>query len=82
MIQLPSKATPMLQSSAELLSSRSNKRLTSSGANDRYLKNYAEFMAEIIKANNISLPKLLSYQEYSYDEKEHKLIILEYPDRK
>jgi hypothetical protein len=39
-------------------------------------------MAEVIKANNISLPKLPPYQEYTYDEKEHKLIILEYPVRK
>jgi hypothetical protein len=52
------------------------------GANDRYPANYNEFMAEIIKANNIALPVLPSYQEYGYDEKEHKLIILEYPDRK
>jgi hypothetical protein len=52
------------------------------GANDRYPKDYEEFMAEIIKANNISLPKLPSYQEYGYDEKEHKLVIIEYPDRK
>jgi hypothetical protein len=51
-------------------------------ANDRYPKDLDEFMAEIIKANNISLPKLPSYQEYAYNEKEHKLIILEYPDRK
>jgi hypothetical protein len=49
---------------------------------DRYPKNYEEFMSEIIKANNIALPKLPPYQDYSYDEKEHKLIILEYPDRK
>src|SRR5271165_3164427 len=52
------------------------------GANDRFPKDYDEFMAEIIKANNISLPKLPAYQEYAYDEKEHKLIIIEYPDRK
>ena len=52
------------------------------GANDRFPKDYAEFMAEIIKANNISLPALPVYQEYSYDEKDHKLIILEFPDRK
>jgi hypothetical protein len=52
------------------------------GANDRYPKDYAEFMAEIIKANNISLPALPPYQEYSYHEQEHKLIILEFPDRK
>lgn len=51
-------------------------------ANDRYPKDYDEFMAEIIKANNIALPKLPHYQEYAYDEKEHKLIILEYPARK
>jgi hypothetical protein len=50
--------------------------------NDRYPKDYDEFMAEIIKANNISLPLLPPYQEYGYDDKEHKLIILEYPDRK
>jgi len=47
--------------------------------NDRYPKDYDEFMAEIIKANNIALPKLPSYQKYGYDEKEHKLIVLEYP---
>jgi hypothetical protein len=52
------------------------------GANDRFPKDYDEFMAEIIKANNISLPKLPAYQEYAYDEKEHKLIVIEYPDRK
>ena len=51
-------------------------------ANDRYPKDYDEFMTEIIKANNIALPKLPHYQEYGYDEKEHKLIILEYPARK
>ncbi len=52
------------------------------GANDRYPKDFDEFMTEIIKANNILLPKLPLYQEYGYDEKEHKLIIIEYPDRK
>jgi len=49
---------------------------------DRYPKDYEEFMTDIIKANNISLPQLPVYQEYGYDENEHKLIILEYPDRK
>ncbi len=48
-------------------------------ANDRYPKDYDEFMAEIITANNIALPALPPYQKYGYDEKEHKLIILEYP---
>jgi hypothetical protein len=45
---------------------------------DRYPKDYDEFMTEIIKANNIALPVLPSYQKYGYDENEHKLIILEY----
>ena len=51
-------------------------------SNDRYPKDYDEFMAEIIRANNIALPKLPLYQEYGYDEAQHKLIILDYPDRK
>ncbi len=50
--------------------------------NDRYPKNYDEFMSEIIKANNIALPQLPYYQKYGYDEKEHKLVILEYEDLK
>jgi hypothetical protein len=45
---------------------------------DRYPKDYDEFMADIIKANNIALPKLPYYQKYGYDENEHKLVILEY----
>jgi len=48
--------------------------------NDRYPKNFDEFMTEIIKANNIALPMLPSYQKYGYDENEHKLVILEYKD--
>jgi hypothetical protein len=50
-----------------------------------YPKDYKEFMDEIIKPDQpdgIRLPRLPYYQEYGYDEKEHKLIILEYPDRK
>ena len=50
--------------------------------NDRYPKDYQEFMDVIIKANNIALPKLPHYQDYGYDPKDHKLIILEYPDKK
>lgn len=49
---------------------------------DRYPKDYDEFMNDIIKANNIALPQLPVYQKYAYDEQEHKLIILEYPDLK
>ena len=51
-------------------------------ANDRYPADYDEFMKEIIRANNIALPKLPFYQAYVYDEKEHKLVIHEYPDKK
>jgi hypothetical protein len=51
-------------------------------ANDRYPRNFDEFMDEIIKANNIALPMLPYYQKYGYDDKEHKLIILEYEDLK
>jgi hypothetical protein len=50
--------------------------------NDRYPKDFAEFKAEIIQANHLALPTLPYYQEYGYNEKEHKLVILEYPDRK
>ena len=50
--------------------------------NDRFPKDYDEFMAEIIRANNIALPKLPHYQKYGYDEQQHKLVILEYPDLK
>jgi hypothetical protein len=45
--------------------------------NDRYPKDYDEFMAVIIKANGIALPQLPPYQKYGYDENEHKLVILE-----
>jgi hypothetical protein len=50
--------------------------------NNRYPKDLQEFMDAIIKPNGIRLPTLPHYQEYGYDEQEHKLIILEYPDRK
>jgi hypothetical protein len=50
--------------------------------NDRYPKDFAEFKTDILQANNIALPQLPYYQKYGYDEKEHKLIILEYPDLK
>jgi hypothetical protein len=50
--------------------------------NDRYPRDHKEFMEEIIKKNNITLPVLPHYQEYSYDAANHKLLIYEYPDRK
>ncbi len=50
--------------------------------NGRYPQDYNEFMEVIIKANHIALPRLPYHQEYGYNEKEHKLIILEFPDRK
>jgi hypothetical protein len=50
--------------------------------NDRYPKDYDEFMQVIIKENNIALPQLPKYQSYVYDEKSHSLVIIEYPDLK
>ena len=52
-------------------------------ANDnKYPANYEEFITKIIKENNIALPQLPHYQEYGYDEQQHKLIIIEYPAKK
>ena len=50
--------------------------------NEKYPETLDEFMNEIIKPNNIALPTLPYYQEYGYDSNEHKLVVLEYPDRK
>ena len=50
--------------------------------NGSYPKTRDEFMEKIIKENNIALPTLPFYQEYGYNVAEHRLIILEYPDRK
>ena len=50
--------------------------------NDRFPKNFAEFKREIIDANRIRLAQLPAYQEYGYDAVNHKLVILEYPDKK
>jgi len=47
-----------------------------------YPKDYNEFMEGVIKHYNIALPQIPYYQEYAYDEKEHKLVVLEYPARK
>jgi hypothetical protein len=45
-------------------------------------KDYPEFKAKIIDANNIALPTLPFYQEYAYDAANHKLVVMEYPDKK
>jgi hypothetical protein len=47
-----------------------------------YPKSHAEFMEQIIKKNNIALPTLPYYQEYSYDVATHQLNIIEYPAKK
>ena len=49
---------------------------------NKYPANYKVFMTEIIQANNVRLPQLPHYQEYGYDETQHKLIIIEYPAKK
>lgn len=47
--------------------------------NDRYPKDYDEFMTSIIKENNIRLPVLPGNKKYEYDEVNHALVITENP---
>ena len=50
-----------------------------------YPKDYDEFMKNVIKKgqpDEVRLPQLPYYQEYSYDPEKHELIVLEYPARK
>lgn len=49
---------------------------------DKLPETYEEFMDKVIKANNTFLPERPYYQEYGYDEKNHKLVVLEYPAKK
>ena len=49
---------------------------------DAYPKDRDQFMKEIIKPNGIRLPTLPYYQEYGYLADEHRLVVLEYPDKK
>ena len=48
----------------------------------RYPKDHAEFMAKIIKANRIRLPKLPGGHTYAYDVKNHELVVLKAPAEK
>ena len=43
---------------------------------------YDEFVEQILKVHNVQLPQLPYYQDYAYDEAEHKLVVVEFPDRK
>jgi hypothetical protein len=52
------------------------------GNDGQYPKTHQEFMEGVIKANNIALPTLPYYQEYSYDVATHQLNIIEYPAKK
>lgn len=47
--------------------------------NDRFPKDYDEFMEKIIKANNIKLPVLPGGKRYQYDEANHTLVVVEAP---
>jgi hypothetical protein len=49
---------------------------------EEYPKDLPEFMDQIIKPNGVTLPQLPAYQDYAYDAANHKLVVLEYPDRK
>ncbi|MFP6766974.1 MAG: hypothetical protein VB859_02310 [Planctomycetaceae bacterium] len=44
--------------------------------NGRYPKNHDEFMREIIKRNNMQLPKLPYGARYEYDVANHKLVVV------
>jgi hypothetical protein len=46
---------------------------------DRFPKDYDEFMEKIIKANNIRLPVLPYKGRYMYDEANHTLVIVRDP---
>lgn len=50
--------------------------------NERFPNDTQEFMEQVIRANNIALPRLPYYQEYAYDAQTHQLVIMEYPARK
>lgn len=45
--------------------------------NDRYPKDYEEFMDKIIKANRIKLPVLPGKKKYQYDVENHKLVVVD-----
>jgi hypothetical protein len=42
--------------------------------------NYDEFMAQIIKKNNVRLPVLPGKLQYQYDEQNHKLVVIRPPE--
>ena len=48
----------------------------------RYPNSYDEFMARIIKENNIRLPVLPPGLEYQYDVENHKLLVLQTAGKK
>ena len=48
-------------------------------------ENYESFMDDIIspgKPDGLQLPMLPYYQEYAYDPTSHKLVVIEFPDKK
>lgn len=49
------------------------------------LKSYEEFQSIIVRkgeAGGLSLPMLPYYQEYAYDEADHKVVVVEFPKRR
>ena len=46
---------------------------------DRYPKDYDEFMEKIIRVNNIQLPVLPGGKKYQYDVENHKLVVIDAP---
>jgi hypothetical protein len=54
-------------------------------SNGEYPKDYQEFMDGVLKVgqpDGLQLPQLPAYQEYAYDAANHKLVVLEYPERR
>lgn len=46
---------------------------------ERYPKDFDEFMEKIIKANNIKLPVLPGNKQYQYDVENHALVVVDAP---
>lgn len=46
---------------------------------DRYPRDYDEFMTQIIQANKIQLPVLPGGKKYQYDVENHKLVVIDAP---
>ena len=51
------------------------------GLEGRYPNSHEEFMTRVIKENNIRLPALQPGLEYQYDVENHKLLVIQSPEK-